>query len=45
MCKVASLLWLACFGMGVFGGAQLLSCSYPVDHASIMLIFQVNLIG
>ena len=42
--------WLAYHGFAHFDtkigeGAQLLSYSHMVDHMSIMLIFQVNLIG
>ena len=44
-CKVADLSWFAHFGMRIGGGPQLLSCSHLVDHTSISLIFQVNLIG
>ena len=45
MCNAASLLWFARFDMSSYGGAQLLSCSYLVNHTSIMLISQANLIG
>ena len=38
------LLWFAHFGMKIHGGAQLLSFPHPMDHRSILLIFQVNLI-
>ena len=38
---MASLLWIAHFGMRIYGG----SCSHLVDHTSILLIFQVNFIG
>ena len=41
----ASLLWFAHFTMRICGGMQLPSCSYLVDHISIPLIFQMNLIG
>ena len=44
-CKVASLLWFAYFVMRIYGGVQLLSCCHPMDHTSILLIFQVDLIG
>ena len=44
-CRVPSLLWLAHFGMRSCTCAQLLSSSHLVDHTSIPLIFQVNLIG
>jgi hypothetical protein len=38
-------LWFAHFCMGICGDAQLLSCSRLVEHTSIPLILQVNLIG
>ena len=44
-CKLANLLWFAHLCINICGGAQLLSCSHPMYHPSIMLIFQVNLIG
>jgi hypothetical protein len=42
--------WLANYGLHIFGMricgyARLLSCSHPVDHTTIRLIFQVNLVG
>ena len=43
--KVASLLWFAHYGMRSCGDAQLWSCSHLVDYKSLMLNFQVNLIG
>ena len=44
-CKVVSLLWFAHFNMRICGDAQLLDCSLVVDHTSVLLILQVNLIG
>ena len=41
----ASLLWFVYFSMRICGGVQLLSCSSLVDHISISLILNVNLIG
>ena len=43
-CKVTSLLWFAHFGMRIGEGGRVLSCSHLVDHTSIPLIIQVNLI-
>ena len=43
-CKVTSLLWFAHFGTRIAESSELLSCSHLVDHTSIPLIFQVNLI-
>ena len=38
-------VWLAHFGMRIWGGAQLSSCSHLMNHTSITLVFQENLIG
>ena len=35
--KVASLYWIAYFGMRICGGAQLWSCSHLVDHTITLL--------
>ena len=42
MCKVASMLWYAHYGMIIDGCAQRLSWSHLVDYASIPLILQVK---
>ena len=33
------------FGMGIRDGAQLLSCSHPMNNTSILLYSKVNLVG